>query len=337
LGISRSPLASGLRKVRAMPTDLGFWIVMGAFFAAVVVFVVGWVRQRRLEGRELAMDMVAEAVNRPPLPGSETVVNTPYATPREETAPLSDAGTAGWWRISTTIYRGYDLVLMLIVAGVYLLPLFLELFLGKQEVPKLTMEMALGTIVMQFFMVAVVIGCVAWRQKPAIWLGLRWRMWPLVIPISIVGVLLTWGVLGILQMTQFFEWLQGLLGNDGKQEVVKAFTETNDPLLLGTLVILAVVVAPLTEEILFRGYLYPVAKRFIGRGAAVIFGALIFAVLHHNAQALIPLFVLGVLLTLAYEFTGSIWAPIGIHTLFNGATVAVQLAIKYGLMEAPAT
>ena len=57
-------------------------------------------------------------------------------------------------------------------------------------------------------------------------------------------------------------------GNDGKQEVVKAFTENDDPVMLGLLVLLAVVVAPLTEEILFRGYLYPVAKRFVGRWSA---------------------------------------------------------------------
>ena len=93
--------------------------------------------------------------------------------------------------------------------------------------------------------------------------------------------------------------------------------------------------APLTQEIMFRAYFYPVPKRFIGRTEAIIFSSLVFAVIHNNAMALLPLCVLGILLALAYEFTGSIWAPIGIHTLFNGATVGAQLAIKYGLLEDP--
>ena len=298
-----------------MPKDVGFWIQISALALAIVVFGVGWMRQRAFVARGVAPDVLADVVVPPPLSG-----------------PM----TPGWWRVSTAIYNRYDLLLMGLIAGIYLSPLFIELIQGKQETPKMSVGMALATIVMQFFMVGMVMGVVAWRQNPVCWLGLRWPMWPLVFPIAIVGVLLTWGVLGVLQITNFFEWLQGLLGNDGKQEVVKAFTENDDPVMLGLLVLLAVVVAPLTEEILFRGYLYPVAKRFVGRWSAIIFGALVFAVLHHNAQALIPLFVLGVLLTLAYEFTGSIWAPIGIHTLFNGATVCAQLAIKNGLIEAPA-
>ncbi|MEP4078220.1 CPBP family intramembrane glutamic endopeptidase [Haloferula sp.] len=313
-GISRSPVARRLRKVRPMPKDVGYWIVMGALLLALVVFLVGWMRQRSLVSRELAPDGLADVVVPP---------------------SLSGPATSGWWRVSSSIYSWYDLLLMAFVAGIYLSGMFLELFIGKQEIPKMSFGLAVATMVMQFFMVALVTGFVAWRLKPERWLGLRWPLWPLGIPIAIIGVLFTWGVMGVMQMTGFFEWLQDLLGGDGQQEVVKAFTENDDPVMLGAMVLLAVVVAPLTEEILFRGYIYPVAKRFAGRWAALIFSALVFAVVHQNAQILIPLFVLGVLLTLAYEFTGSIWAPMGMHALFNGATVSIQLAIKYGLVEAP--
>ncbi|MGB6220629.1 lysostaphin resistance A-like protein [Haloferula sp.] len=297
-----------------MPKDVGFWIVMSAVILAGVVFVVGWLRQRLLVAQNPAPDAFQDLVVPPPLSG-----------------PM----TSGWWRISTVIYNRWDLVLMASVCGFYLLPLILEIFVGKNEMGEMTIGMAVMTIGIQLFMMAFVIGFVAWRMQPTRWLGLRWPMWPLVFPISIVGVLFTWGVLGVLQAVGFFEWLQTEMGNDGKQEVVKAFAEIEDPLTLGLMVVMAAVVAPLTEEVLFRGYVYPVAKRYIGRWAAIIFGALIFAAIHNNAQALIPLFVLAVLLTLAYEFTGSIWAPIGIHALFNAATVGAQLAIRYGLIEDP--
>ena len=304
----------GLRKVRAMPTDLEFWIKMSGFALAIVVFGVGWMRQRFLVSQELSADVLRDVV----VP-----------------APLSSPVTQGWWRISTVIYNRFDLILVAGIVGIYVSPLFIELVVGKQENPKMSLELVIGTVFMQFFIVAVVMGFVGLRQNLGRWLGLRWRMWPLVFPIAIVGWLFVMGVLGLFQMLGFFEWLQGLMGNDGTQEVVKAFTETEDSVLLGMLVFLAVVVAPVTEEIIFRGYLYPVTKRFIGRWPATIFGAMIFAVIHHNAQALIPLFILGVLLTLAYEFTGSIWAPIGFHAFFNGATVGAQLAVKYGWIDAP--
>jgi membrane protease YdiL (CAAX protease family) len=40
--------------------------------------------------------------------------------------------------------------------------------------------------------------------------------------------------------------------------------------------------------------------------------------------------LLGVILALAYEKTGSIWAPIGIHFFFNSVTVLIQLAMRAG-------
>jgi membrane protease YdiL (CAAX protease family) len=43
-------------------------------------------------------------------------------------------------------------------------------------------------------------------------------------------------------------------------------------------------------------------------------------------------------LALAYEWTGSLWAAISIHFFFNGATVAMQLALRAGLFpEIPAS
>jgi uncharacterized protein len=337
-GHFRSPVGAWLRKVRAMPKDVGFWIVLGALLLAVGVFVFGLLRQRGLGGYKGVPDAVMppelpnEAAGPPPLPEEWT----PYSTGSSwagEASPVALSGPMrpGWWRVSSNVYNWYDLLLAGFIATIYLLPMFM----GGQPEVKVTFSVALSTILTQLFLMAMVIGFVAWRQNPSRWLGLRWPMWPLVFPIAIVGVLFTWGVLGVLQMVGFIDWLQSLLGNDGKQDVVKAFTEADSPLLLATLVVMAVVVAPLTEEVMFRGYFYPVAKRYIGRAEAIIFSSLVFAVIHHNAMALLPLFVLAVLLALAYEFTGSIWAPIGIHTLFNGATVGAQLAIKYGLIQEP--
>ncbi len=56
---------------------------------------------------------------------------------------------------------------------------------------------------------------------------------------------------------------------------------------------------------------------------------LIFATAHGELAALPTLFFLGVLLALLYERTGSIWAPIGLHALFNSVTVLVSLLPRF--------
>ena len=96
------------------------------------------------------------------------------------------------------------------------------------------------------------------------------------------------------------------------------------------------IVAPIAEEVVFRGYLYPAAKHFCGPVGGILFSSLVFAAAHGNVVALLPLFVLAVLLCLIFEFTGSIWANISVHFLFNGATVALQLLARSGLVEMPA-
>lgn len=88
-------------------------------------------------------------------------------------------------------------------------------------------------------------------------------------------------------------------------------------------VMMAVVVAPLVEEVIFRGYLYGVARRFGGRWAALGVTALLFAAIHVNALGLVPLALLGVVFALAYELTGSLWTCVLMHVFFNGLTLAV--------------
>lgn len=92
------------------------------------------------------------------------------------------------------------------------------------------------------------------------------------------------------------------------------------------LVFTAVVVAPISEELIFRGYIYGVARRFAGRWAAAIFSALLFAAIHAHIPALAPLAILALALTFVYESTGSLWAPMLMHATFNGITLILSLA-----------
>ncbi len=89
--------------------------------------------------------------------------------------------------------------------------------------------------------------------------------------------------------------------------------------------VLAVVVAPLAEETIFRGYLYGVLKRYLGGIGAGVLTAGLFAAIHLDLAALPALFVLALCLTLAYEATGSLLVNIFMHSLFNLVSLLVIL------------
>lgn len=113
-----------------------------------------------------------------------------------------------------------------------------------------------------------------------------------------------------------------------------ALNELNDNFsiaLLVSLIISAVVMAPLIEEILFRGILQTSLLRVLHgrRWAALVIAAALFAVVHwwvvpwHN---LLVLFVLGLAWGYLYERTGSLLAPILAHAVFNAANIAILLS-----------
>jgi membrane protease YdiL (CAAX protease family) len=84
----------------------------------------------------------------------------------------------------------------------------------------------------------------------------------------------------------------------------------------------AVVVAPFTEECVFRGLLYPAVRSLGGGGPrgrrlAVVVVSLLFAVIHWHDVSLLPLFALAVVLALAFELTDSLAVVVVAHGLWN--------------------
>lgn len=111
------------------------------------------------------------------------------------------------------------------------------------------------------------------------------------------------------------------------QDVVIIFMEPQPDLSLALLLALAILVAPVVEEMLFRGVLLPALMKKMSAGAAVAVSSLVFSVLHFHLPSTVPLFVLSTVLSLLYIHARSLWAPIMLHALFNGASVAMVLLI----------
>ncbi|CAF0698032.1 CPBP family intramembrane glutamic endopeptidase [Candidatus Methylacidithermus pantelleriae] len=84
-------------------------------------------------------------------------------------------------------------------------------------------------------------------------------------------------------------------------------------------------IAPFGEELLFRGFLYPLLKRRFSYPQAVVWSAAVFALFHAHWLTFLPLFGLGIVLALAYEFSGALLLSIAIHFWFNGLTTGLLL------------
>jgi hypothetical protein len=90
----------------------------------------------------------------------------------------------------------------------------------------------------------------------------------------------------------------------------------------------AIVVAPLFEELFFRGFAYPILKQRLGAVTALVTVSVVFALIHFNLPSMAPLFALSLGLGVVYEMTGSLLAPIVMHALFNAANVAMLLYVR---------
>lgn len=117
-------------------------------------------------------------------------------------------------------------------------------------------------------------------------------------------------------LSQLLMWLQVEAGPQIAVKILQMKPSPGRQLCMGAL---AIGLAPVAEEILFRGILYPTVKQ-AGYPQLALWGtAILFAVIHLNLLTLVPLTFLAVVWTWLYERTDNLLAPILAHCLFNAA------------------
>jgi uncharacterized protein len=87
--------------------------------------------------------------------------------------------------------------------------------------------------------------------------------------------------------------------------------------------LVAVVTAPLVEEVIYRGVVYSAFERLGGKVSAVLFVSLLFAGVHvlqysNNIGVILVITILSFTLSIARAYTGSLVPPFIIHLVFNG-------------------
>jgi membrane protease YdiL (CAAX protease family) len=114
-------------------------------------------------------------------------------------------------------------------------------------------------------------------------------------------------------------------------DLAPIFAELSSPWWL---LLAGVVVAPVVEEVFFRGFAFAgLRERYEWKKAAIISSAL-FAVIHLQPTALIPIFVLGLIFAYLYHRSNSIWPAILMHVSTN--TLALGTAYLVANTDLPA-
>jgi membrane protease YdiL (CAAX protease family) len=95
------------------------------------------------------------------------------------------------------------------------------------------------------------------------------------------------------------------------------------------LTIFGITLAPLMEELFFRGFLYPVLARGIGVTAAIFVTGFAFALLHgsqlmYSWGPVLVIFLVGIVLTMVRAFKNSVAASLIVHIAYNGTISALM-------------
>lgn len=126
----------------------------------------------------------------------------------------------------------------------------------------------------------------------------------------------------------FFTWLLFyVLGeNMDPQGIVKSVAAEQDKTIILLWILVICVMAPISEELFFRGLLYGYMRERIGGKWAIFLSGVVFALLHGNTFSLIPIAALGIWLAILYERNRDITVPIIAHAIFNSLSLVLILA-----------
>lgn len=171
---------------------------------------------------------------------------------------------------------------------------------------------------------------IRWRDA----LGLRddsWKLQLLLAVTMLAAVLPVVAGLHYLSVTL----LQKMHWTVEDQSAVQMFSGLKAGWLRAYFCFFTVVLAPVGEELAFRGFLFSAAKKGGMRGVGYFGVSLIFAFIHFSPPIFLSLFVLAVVLTWLYEKTGGLFAPIVAHSLFNALNLGLLLLDQHSSHARP--
>jgi Predicted metal-dependent membrane protease len=126
------------------------------------------------------------------------------------------------------------------------------------------------------------------------------------------GILL---IIMVLIMGLVLKYFQPDLQPQSIEEMLRTAGQLRDFLILTAT---ATILAPIAEEIFYRGMVYPLFRKYLGTAWGAIGAGLIFGLAHFDLWRAIPLAIGGAILCYIYERTGSILVSMVAHGIWNG-------------------
>lgn len=125
-------------------------------------------------------------------------------------------------------------------------------------------------------------------------------------------------------------WVGRSLGLEYQpQIVIKWLLESDSVLTLSLITFSVVLVAPVVEEIFFRGFTYPALRKRFGAKGAILISSVYFSLIHFDFFVFLPIMILGVALAFLYERRQSVVAPIALHFFHNAYAVGTVLLLRF--------
>ncbi len=217
-----------------------------------------------------------------------------------------------------------ELLMSFVLAGTFIMLMVGSIQRQSKGEPPVKIESVLPSALVFVIIAAGVLGFLSYARRLRV--GHVFGM-DQVKPLAVVG----WAsglFLAALPITACVGWLTKLALKDdfASQPLVQLFSDVarqNDHFAVAKIFVVGAILAPCCEEFLFRGFFYGVWKRYLGPLGAGFLASVLFAALHTSLSSLPSLFVLAVCLNLAYERTGSLLVPIGLHAMFNSFSLLV--------------
>jgi membrane protease YdiL (CAAX protease family) len=233
------------------------------------------------------------------------------------TPPPEDPIWTGWDVLLLAIFAFFSVVVFVFLVT-YAAQRLLYPRMAFSDVAKYPIVAVLGELLAELLVLVGMISMVKGKGGQSFWKAIRWnwpRNWPRCL---FAGFVLAFGLQGVAH----------LLPIPKELPIDRFFQTTSEAWVLS---VFGITVAPLLEELFFRGFLYPVLARRLGIVAAVILTAVPFGLIHAAQLGwawgpVLVIFLVGLTLTITRAVTKSVASGVLIHIAYN-ATISVLIFI----------
>ncbi|WP_084176550.1 CPBP family intramembrane glutamic endopeptidase [[Limnothrix rosea] IAM M-220] len=245
-----------------------------------------------------------------------------FARKRQEALLFADSSTA--WE---TPWDG-EIIWQVFIVGFFfvgqiLLPLALPVLLQSFELNpsgwavREKAAYTLATYAMMAIAGLVVLAASIWKFRPlpkdwfqVKWLD-NWTVW------GLGGYMVALPLVLIVSLINQQIWQ----GQGGSNPILFLALQAQDQVALTIFFITASIMAPLYEEIMFRGFLLPSLTRYMPVWGSILLSAFLFAIAHLSLSEVLPLMTLGIILGFVYTKSKNLLAPMLLHSLWNSGTL----------------